>query len=131
MNKFPARRSREFYWPSREFYRGSREFCAWVDPTLWVRLARVDSGVTAGRWSNKSSSAMPQLDWDTLSPESSKCKKMGRTAQYSGLHLWFFCAPFGRSRDLAMAHSDRTAKSKLLDALEKLHRNLARAFDQE
>ena len=30
-----------------------------------------------------------------------------------------------------MPRSDRTAKSKLLNALEKLHRNVARAFDQE
>jgi hypothetical protein len=32
---------------------------------------------------------------------------------------------------LAMPRSDRTAKSNLLNALEKLHRNVARAFDQE
>jgi hypothetical protein len=32
---------------------------------------------------------------------------------------------------IAMPRSDRTAKSKLLNALEKLHRNVARAFDQE
>jgi hypothetical protein len=30
-----------------------------------------------------------------------------------------------------MSRSDRTAKSKLANALEKLHRNVARAFDQE
>jgi hypothetical protein len=47
----------------------------WVDPTLGLRLARVDSGATAGRWSNKSSSAMPQPDWDTLPPESSNARR--------------------------------------------------------
>jgi hypothetical protein len=38
---------------------------------------------------------------------------------------------FAVSRDLAMPRSDRTAKSKLLNALEKLHRDSARAFNQE
>jgi hypothetical protein len=61
---------------------------------------------TTGRCSNKSSSAVPRLDWDTLSRES--CLEV-----------------------LAMPRSDRTARSKLLNALEKLHRDLARAFDQE
>jgi hypothetical protein len=32
---------------------------------------------------------------------------------------------------LAMASSNKTAKSNLLNALKKLHRNVARAFDQE
>src|SRR5262245_2305689 len=32
---------------------------------------------------------------------------------------------------LPMPRSDRTAKSKFLNALERLHRNLARAFEQE
>jgi hypothetical protein len=30
-----------------------------------------------------------------------------------------------------MPRSDRATKSKLLDALERLHRNVAQAFDQE
>jgi hypothetical protein len=33
--------------------------------------------------------------------------------------------------DLVMPHSNRTAKSKFLNALKKLHRDLARAFEQE
>jgi hypothetical protein len=72
---------------------------------------------------------VPRLDWDTLSPESSNAR--GASPDILVCTSGFF-VPFLVYREvLAMPRSDRMAKSKLLNALEKLHRSVARAFDQE